>query len=371
MSDQQPYHDWNAEADQIARLHGIERLDAYLDLAQRLEQRGDIEGSIDILKNGIDSSSVQGRLPYTLQFFGHLRRIYLADGQRAHLKHSVLWYYKWIAEAVIQYAEIPLETVENVIEEMERFYTNEDAPLRPVWKIRCVCAMYTGKNDDEQLWFDRWDTEERSEADDCEACEWGFRAERLLLQKRDAEAIEIAQPITSTKNWCRATPEIASLLIPAAMRCDEPALAHWLSRASAYPVRTRDSMLDSLGYHITYRGMVGELDRSRRLAIVGLLKIKDSRNDRRNAIFYRLLAYWAAIATLQTQGKMTLPGKLFDRDAVAESLPIADAVEASLKLARAYASVLDTRNGTNLYIGRVEQFEDGIRGLVENLPHEG
>lgn len=370
MSEQQPYHDWNSEADQIARLHGVEKLEAYLELANRLEQRGDIEGSIDILKDGIDSSSVQGRLPYTLQFFGHLRRIYLADGQRAHLKRSVLWYYKWIAEAVIQYAEIPLATVETVIEEMERFYIAEEAPLRPIRKIRCLCAMYTGKNDDEQLWFDRWDAEARSEADDCEACEWGFRAERLLLQKRDAEAIETAKPITSTKNWCRATPEIASLLIPAAMRCDEPALAHWLSQASGYQVRTRDSMLDSLGYHITYRGMVGELDRSRRLAIVGLLKIKDSRNDRRNAIFYRLLAYWAAIATLQTAGKMTLPAKLFDGEAAAENLPIANAVEASLKLARFHASVLDARNATDLYTGRVEQFEEGIRGLVEQPPRE-
>jgi hypothetical protein len=369
MPEEKPYHDWNAEADQIARLHGVQKLDAYLDLAQRLEERGDVEGSIDILKSGIDSSSVQGRLQYTLQFFGHLRRIYLADGQRAHLRHSVLWYYKWIAEAVIQYAEIPLATVETVIEEMERFYIAEEAPLRPVWKIRCVCAMYTGKEEDEQHWFDRWNAEPPSDADDCEACEWGFRAERLLLQKRDADALEIAKPITSTKNWCRATPEIASLLIPAAMRCDEAALAHWLSRASGYQVRTRDSMLDSLGYHITYRGMVGELDRSRRLAIVGLLKIKDSRNDRRNAIFYRLLAYWAAIATLQTQGKMTLPAKLLSSESDAERVPIANTVDASLKLARLHASVLDARNGTDLYMGRVEQFEEGIRGLVENPPH--
>lgn len=274
------------------------------------------------------------------------------------------------AEAVIQYAEIPLATVENVIEEMERFYTAEDAPLRPVWKIRCVCGMYTGDNEADQRWFELWNAEAPSDADDCEACEWGFRAERLLFQKRDAEALEIAEPITSMKNWCRATPEIASLLIPAAMRCDEPALAHWLSRASGHQVRTRDSLLDALGYHISYRGMVGELDRSRRLAIVGLLKVKDSRNDRRNAIFYRLLAYWAAVATLQTKGKMSLPGKLLREESLNAEMPITQVVEESLQLARTDAAILDARNGTNLYTGRVEDFENGIRDLFSNPPRE-
>jgi hypothetical protein len=370
MSDELPYQNWSDEAEAIARLHGMEMLDAYLDLARRLEKRGDIEGSIDVLESGIDASSIQGQLQYSLLFFGHLRRIYLGDADRAHLKRSILWYYKWIAEAVIQYAEIPLATVETVMDEMERFYTAEGAPLRPVWKLRCVCAMYTGNEQAEERWFDRWDAEPRTDADDCEACEWGFRAERLLFQKRDTEALEVARPITSTKNWCRATPEIASLLIPAAMRSDEPGLAHWLCRASAHAVRTRDAMLDSLGYHITYRGMVGELDRSRRLAIVGLHKVKKSRNDRRNAIFYRLLAYWAAVATLQTRGTMTLPAKLLGEESGDATIPITRVVETSLQFARTSASTLDARNGTGLYTKRVDDFENGIRGLFSNPPHE-
>jgi hypothetical protein len=62
MSDELPYQNWSDEAEAIARLHGMEMLDAYLDLARRLEKRGDIEGSIDVLESGIDASSIQGQL---------------------------------------------------------------------------------------------------------------------------------------------------------------------------------------------------------------------------------------------------------------------------------------------------------------------
>ena len=138
MSSPPSYFDWGPEADQIARLHGVEKLDRYLDLARRVEEGGDVEGAIDLLKRGINAASDQERLQHKLQFFGHLRRIYLNDAQRGHLKKSVLWYYKWIVNDIIQYAEIPRATVESFLDDMERTYTAEGLSLRPVWKYRCA-----------------------------------------------------------------------------------------------------------------------------------------------------------------------------------------------------------------------------------------
>jgi hypothetical protein len=358
------------EVDSAARLQGVEQLDFYLDLARRREERGDPDGSIESLKRGIDASSLQGRLNHSLQFFGRLRRYYLEDARFGDLKREILWYYKWIATAVIQYVEIPLPTVHAFIDQMEAFYVSEGAPLRPVWKMRCVAAMYTGRPEEEEEWFARWDGASRTEADDCEACEWGFRAERLVAQKRDSEALEVAAPITKPRNWCRATPEIASLLMGAAWRCEKPGLARWLCDVSARTVRKRDSLLDSLGHHIAFRGFAGQIERSRRLAIIGLNRAAEVRNDRKKAIFYRQLAFWAAIVAVRTGGKTTLPAKYVDPGSDLKTLPVVDVVGASLRLARAQSEALDSRNGTTLYGDRVDAIERGIRQLFTQAPGE-
>lgn len=361
MNGRTPHRHSTPEADAIARLSGVEQLEAYLNLAHRLRDTGDVEFEIDILRRGINAASIQGRLQHKLQFFTELRRIYLNDRERGHLKKSVLWYYKWIINAIIQHSEIPWTTVESIFADMEDFYVAEGAPLRPVWKFRCVAAMYSGRRDEEEEWFNRWDSTPRTEADDCEACEWGFRAERFVAQGRYSDALEISKPITSTRNWCSATPEVASLLLSAAMRCRMPGLARWLAKVSARAVRRRDSLLDSLGHHIAFRAVTNEFHRSRHLAIVGLHMVRQSRNDRKNTMFYRAMAYWAALATLQTKGKMTLPANLFGQDTLGPTVSISDVVACSLQHAMSYATALDKRNGTDFYGQKVIELENVLR----------
>ena len=108
---------------------------------------------------------------------------------------------------------------------------------------------------------------------------------------------------------------------------------------------------------MAFRGLIGEIERSRRLAMIGLHRAAEMRNDRIKATFYRQLAFWAAIASLHTQGKTTLPAKYFDPETDLKTLPVIDVVEASLRLARVHSHALDTLNGTTLYADKADVIE--------------
>lgn len=346
-------------------LRGEARLEGLAALAQRHGREGDGDQEIELLKDLLDEASTLGNLPYELRAFGELRRIHATDPRYADLRKDVLWYFKWIAQPLVGYADVSLEQIESVLREMEAFYRAEGESLRPAMKIRCVNAWYTGRPEEAEEWFARWEAEPPSESDDCPACEVDFRVERQIERRDDEGAIREAGPLIEVKvEWCRATAGIASALIPPAMRAGRESLANWLHAWTAKQARREPSMLDALGHHAIYDALTGDEQNGRRLALVGLRRALGEKSHRKKCEFYRAAAHWAAITAMNPRrAGETVPGRLLKAEDERVDMPRATA--RCLELARENGAALDARNGTSRYADRVTRTEEGIRKMTE------
>src|SRR4051812_42768282 len=88
------------EALKFERLRGEPLINAMWGLADRLDRANEIEARFEMMRRILDAAGKFGRLDHTLRAFTEMRRIYQRDSRYAHFRDSVLWYYKWLVDAL-------------------------------------------------------------------------------------------------------------------------------------------------------------------------------------------------------------------------------------------------------------------------------
>jgi hypothetical protein len=355
------------EAQQFAHLHGGPRLAAIWQAMEAVTDPAQIDLKTEWIRTLLQAAWKEARIDYTLRGFSLLRELYATDVRCVDLRNDVLWYYKWLVEALPEHADASLEVIEKIFADMQAFYEAEKESVRPIYALRCQAAVFMGKRDDAAMWFEKWQHEPGGKSDDCEACEIGREVLYLIDREQHTEAIEAAELILRGKAYCDDTPETLTRLIGTAAHLGNKRLAMAILRGTSRVVRRVPSMQASLAAHVWYRLLLGDLQRSRRLALVALRRAKETRNDYDLFSTYRACGMWAALAFLAGQKESTVPRRILPGAATdaAEKVKLPDVAELCLQEARRIGNRLDARNGTSRYNDRLSDFEAAIRRITE------
>lgn len=131
-------------------------------------------------------------------------------------QHNLLWHFKYMVNALLNFPEIPLERTQRVLSEMERRYRDGGHSLQAVYKYRHRVARHLGAADEAEEWYRRWITAHRDDLSDCAGCDPSSQVQHLAATGRDEEAVALAEPVLAGRLTCREQPQgiLTSLLLP-------------------------------------------------------------------------------------------------------------------------------------------------------------
>ncbi|MET9465370.1 tetratricopeptide repeat protein [Streptomyces sp. NPDC006544] len=176
--------------------------------------------------------------------------------------HSLFWQFKWVATAISNSPEVPLESATGWLDEMERRYRIAGYSERPVRESELWLADATGDDERAGRAYARWQAAERDDMSDCHACELNGQGQYAVLRGNDAEALEVWQPVLSGERTCAEEPHrvLAASLLPLVRlgRFDEARSAHLRGYRMS---RGNESLLPSIGRHIEFCALTGNESR--------------------------------------------------------------------------------------------------------------
>src|SRR5688500_6129486 len=165
------------------------------------KQNDDGDTVADFSRHLIEAGSRSGRLDYEMIGFGEMQALFERSGKHADLRDYVLWYYKWLAERLPEYVEVPRDQIEAFFRRMEAFYEAQDEGKRPVWELRCRAASFMGHEQEAAGYEELWEKTEKRGSDNCPACETHSRVQYLLDVGKLPEALAAAGPILAGEQY--------------------------------------------------------------------------------------------------------------------------------------------------------------------------
>lgn len=334
----------------LGRMHELVKLAA---------DRDDGETVAEFAGHLIEVGSHHGRLDYELIGFREMQGLYRRNPNYADLRDNVLWYYKWVAEHLPEYADVPRAQIAAFLDQMEAFYRDEKVDAGPVTALRCRAAAFMGDRDEAERLFDLWTSAPDTESDDCPACQTHAKVQVLLDLGKVAEAIEAAEPVVSGEQRCDEVPAatVSRLLLPlvATDRLDQAVM---LAGAVQRQVRLVPKMLGCLADHVFFASAVGAQSLARRLAFVMLARAAQASNDADQFLVARSAWLLAVVAGRSGAAGVPIPLRCSGLTRRPDgSVAPADAAAFYEAKARRLAEAFDARNGTDRFTDRLAMVE--------------
>ncbi|MCX5196315.1 tetratricopeptide repeat protein [Streptomyces sp. NBC_00249] len=176
--------------------------------------------------------------------------------------HSLFWQFKWVATAISDSPEVPVESATGWLEEMERRYRIAGYSERPVRESELWLADAIGQDERAERAFTRWLAADRDDMSDCVACELNGQGQYAVLRGDDAQALDIWKPVLTGERTCAEEPHrvLSTSLLPLLRlgRTDEARSNHLRGYRL---VRGNESLLPSVGKHIEFCALTGNESR--------------------------------------------------------------------------------------------------------------
>lgn len=167
--------------------------------------------------------------------------------------HSLMWHFKYMANVVLIFPEVPLAKAHAVLDDMERRYQKIGQSLQPVYKKRFQLAGHVGNHEEAEEWYRRWITAERGDLSDCAGCDPSAQVRHLDRTGRHEEAVAAAAPVLDGRFTCSEQPQsiLTNLLMPYVHtgRLDAARDAH---RRAYRLIRGRLADLGDIGDHLAF-----------------------------------------------------------------------------------------------------------------------
>ncbi|MFG2052063.1 hypothetical protein ACGFIW_32120 [Micromonospora sp. NPDC048935] len=255
--------------------------------------------------------------------------------------HQLLWHFKYMVNGLLNFPEVPLDRTYAVLDDMERRYRAGGHSLQAVHKHRFRVADHVGDAEAAAHWYRLWQTTPRDELSDCAGCDPTGQVGYLADTGRDAEAVELAEPVLAGRLNCNEQPQaiLTALLLPYLRtgRAEEARDAH----REAYR-RLRGNLADlwDIGDHVEFCTLTGNEARAVEL-VERHLDWLDKPPSPAAAMHFAA----TAAAALRQAGELTVYRR------AAEGRPAAEVSAAALadelaETATGLAARFDARNGT-------------------------
>jgi tetratricopeptide (TPR) repeat protein len=281
--------------------------------------------------------------------------------------HRLLWAFKHTVTAMLRYPEVPLDRVYAALDDMERRYRDGGHSMHAVHTHRHMVAMHVGDAAAADEWYEKWVASPRDQLSDCVGCEPTTKVHYLSARGRDAEAVELAEPVLAGRMTCREQPHtiLTELLLPYARtgRYDQARSAHLRAYRT---LRGQPHELGTLADHLRFCACTGNEARGMELLErhIGWLDLPRSPSS--------VLEFAAASALLlrrvaETGHQSLTVLRPAGGDRPAGRVPVSDLADELAGQALAVAARFDARNGTT---ARTEWVRDTLaaRPVAVHVP---
>ncbi|MGC4865818.1 hypothetical protein ACLQ3B_10340 [Micromonospora sp. DT53] len=265
------------------------------------------------------------------------------DPQPYHQRHlhNLLWHFKYMVNGLLNFPEVPLDRTYAVLDDMERRYRAGGHSLQAVHKHRFRVADHVGDVEAAAHWYRLWQTTPRDELSDCAGCDPTSQVGYLADTGRDADAVELAEPVLAGRLNCNEQPQsiLTALLLPYLRtgRTEEARDAH---REAYRRLRGNLANLWDIADHVEFCTLTGNEARA-----IELVERHLDWLDRPPSPAAAMHFAAVAAAALRQAGASTVYRR------AAEGRPAAEVSAASLadeltEVATGLAARFDARNGT-------------------------
>ena len=339
-------------------------LDRVEEIARLCQAKGDADDAASWWVDLIQLANHHANFRRELAAFDQLRRLRddVPDDER--LTNSVLWYYKWIAERLPEFAEIDRDHIAEFFAAMERDYDAAGAGKAAVHQLRCRAAGSMGDDDEAARQFDLWQATDRGDSDDCPACQTHATVLHHLSQENVDAALDAAKPVLEEGQSCEEVPAVtfSVLLLPMAFGRGDLRLAEAMHRFTRRQVRGSPNLAMYLANHVIFLVFTGRTREAARL-LPSLLRTADATDN--TAIQYAgFSAAWATFVRLAAEDveRVPLPADL-SLTGEQRWAATSEAVVWSANRAAAAAEALDARNGNTVRATRLASLHAAIRAM--------
>ena len=172
--------------------------------------------------------------------------------------HTLMWHFKYMVSGLTRFPEVSLERTRAVLDDMERRWREGGHSLHAVYAHRHFLARHVGDLAEAEEWYGKWITAPRDDLSDCVGCDPTSKAWWLALQRRDEEAVALADGVLSGRLTCSEQPQgmLTTLLRPYVRtgRLEQARDAH----RRAYRLhRPHLADLADIAYHIEFCAITG------------------------------------------------------------------------------------------------------------------
>ncbi|MEH1164848.1 hypothetical protein V6V47_05625 [Micromonospora sp. CPCC 205539] len=268
------------------------------------------------------------------------------DPQPYHQRHlhQLLWHFKYMVSGLLKFPEVPLDRTYAVLDDMERRYRSGGHSLQTVHKHRFRVADHVGDAEAAAHWYRLWQTTPRDDLSDCAGCDPTSQVGYLADTGRDAEAVELAEPVLAGRLTCTEQPQaiLTALLLPY-LRTGRGEAARDAHREAYRRLRGNLADLWDIGDHIEFCTLTGNEARA-----VELVERHLDWLDRPPSPAAAMHFAATAAAALRQAGRTGLP-TVYRRAAEgrpAGEVPMLSLADELVDTATALAARFDARNGT-------------------------
>lgn len=172
------------------------------------------------------------------------------------MRHQLFWRFKWVANALVQLPEIPLDSLRQWLKEMRDRYEKAGLGLQPYYGQAYALAAHIGR--DSAAAYDLWAARTRTRLSDCEACEICERALYHLTAGDDERALGLWEPVLEGKESCQEEParSVSYALLPL-LRTGRAEQARELHLFGYRACRRNPSMAAEVGRHLEFCALTG------------------------------------------------------------------------------------------------------------------
>jgi len=320
------------------------------------EENGDEAAAYAVRMRLIQSASITGDTDALLTAFAWCVGRNAADPATFPTEvddHDLLWFHKWIADALASNPMFPRATIAESIEQMETAYRQAGVGLSGVVQTRFWQAFEAGRIEEAARYLEELGRTPRDDYSHCEACVRSEEAQ-FRLASGDLEAgLAVVQEMLDQDMGCADEPEraIAHTLVPLLEvgRLDDAEQMHMRGYRLA---RRNVDNIDMIGQHLIFLSVTGNAQRALEMLErhIGWLA-----HDNLNAVAH--LDALTAFAVTCTAADRAGIGHEHVRGADAEPLrrffgahtgpwTVAELAQASWRAAEELATRFDVRNGT-------------------------
>jgi hypothetical protein len=282
-----------------------------------------------------------------IAIFNRCLRLY--DKNRASLegqKKDLMWYYKWVVSRVAEFADIKVEAIHRMFDDMEKRYAACGYNFRAIHDLRLAVAVDMGHMKEAATHFEAWKATPRDASADCEACEYNAEVWYHFANDRDDDAFRAAEEILRRRLRCNEVPAgtYAHMMVPLARRGDVIGAAR-CQRKSRRLMRADKPDLGTAGSHLLFCAATDQVRTGTGLLQHGMKIVMTHKSHLRQ--FTYLSGVRVFLRRLSQLGlrhvSVALPDGIAERDAHGYRV---DAVLAwAESRCDTLATQLDTRNG--------------------------